>query len=248
MGACGGRSQKVMIVGLDCAEPSLVLERWRDRLPTLSALAENGVSGKLTSVDPADHRAGLVVHDGEPHARRPRRLRLPEPLRPHLRRRLHRRLDRDPRAAALGSRRPWRRLLGRPRRARHLPAEAAARRHGRLLPHARRLESRYTYPPALRDEIAERVGRLHVRLHRASAPRTRTSCSRQIYEMTDKRFAARGAPRRDEAVAALRDRRDGHRPDPPRLLEVHGRRAPQARARQPATRTRSSTTTSTSTA
>ena len=27
---------KVMIIGLDCAEPSLVLERWRDELPTLA--------------------------------------------------------------------------------------------------------------------------------------------------------------------------------------------------------------------
>ena len=24
---------KVMIIGLDCAEPSLLLERWRDELP-----------------------------------------------------------------------------------------------------------------------------------------------------------------------------------------------------------------------
>ena len=44
--------QKVMLVGLDCAEPSLVFERWRDRLPTLSGLADRGVSGRLTSVIP----------------------------------------------------------------------------------------------------------------------------------------------------------------------------------------------------
>ena len=43
---------------------------------------------------------------------------------------------------------------------------------------------------------------------------------------------ARRAPARHEALAAVRDGRDGPRPDPPRLLEVHGRRAPQARARQ----------------
>ena len=29
-------ARKVMIIGLDCAEPSLVLERWRDELPTIS--------------------------------------------------------------------------------------------------------------------------------------------------------------------------------------------------------------------
>jgi predicted AlkP superfamily phosphohydrolase/phosphomutase len=45
-------AKRVMIVGLDCAEPSLVFERWPDRLPVLSGLAERGVSGKLTSVVP----------------------------------------------------------------------------------------------------------------------------------------------------------------------------------------------------
>ena len=43
---------KVMIIGLDCAEPSLVLERWRDELPTLSRLAEQGSWGRLTSIIP----------------------------------------------------------------------------------------------------------------------------------------------------------------------------------------------------
>jgi predicted AlkP superfamily phosphohydrolase/phosphomutase len=42
----------VLIVGLDCAEPTLVLERWRDRLPVLSGLADRGVSGRLTSIVP----------------------------------------------------------------------------------------------------------------------------------------------------------------------------------------------------
>ena len=43
---------KVMVVGLDCAEPSLVLERWRDELPVLSGLMERGAYGRLTSVIP----------------------------------------------------------------------------------------------------------------------------------------------------------------------------------------------------
>jgi len=43
---------KVMVIGLDCAEPSLVLERWRDELPTLSSLMERGFYGRLTSVIP----------------------------------------------------------------------------------------------------------------------------------------------------------------------------------------------------
>jgi predicted AlkP superfamily phosphohydrolase/phosphomutase len=41
-----------MIVGLDCAEPSLLLERWRDDLPVLSGLMERGAHGRLTSVIP----------------------------------------------------------------------------------------------------------------------------------------------------------------------------------------------------
>ena len=40
-----------MIIGLDCAEPSLV-EAWRDELPTLAGLMERGVYGRLTSVIP----------------------------------------------------------------------------------------------------------------------------------------------------------------------------------------------------
>jgi len=43
---------KVMIIGLDCAEPSLVLEEWRDELPAISRLLDNGVYGRLTSVIP----------------------------------------------------------------------------------------------------------------------------------------------------------------------------------------------------
>jgi predicted AlkP superfamily phosphohydrolase/phosphomutase len=43
---------KVMIIGLDCAEPSLVLDAWHDELPTLAGLMERGVSGRLTSVIP----------------------------------------------------------------------------------------------------------------------------------------------------------------------------------------------------
>jgi predicted AlkP superfamily phosphohydrolase/phosphomutase len=41
-----------MIIGLDCAEPSLVLERWRDELPTLAGLMARGTCGRLTSIIP----------------------------------------------------------------------------------------------------------------------------------------------------------------------------------------------------
>jgi predicted AlkP superfamily phosphohydrolase/phosphomutase len=41
-----------MLIGLDCAEPSLVLERWRDELPALAGLMDRGRSGRLRSVVP----------------------------------------------------------------------------------------------------------------------------------------------------------------------------------------------------
>ena len=43
---------KVMIIGLDCAEPSLVFDRWRDELPALDGLIDAGAWGRLTSVIP----------------------------------------------------------------------------------------------------------------------------------------------------------------------------------------------------
>jgi predicted AlkP superfamily phosphohydrolase/phosphomutase len=43
---------RVAIIGLDCAEPTLVFDRWLDDLPTFKRLAEAGVWGKLRSVDP----------------------------------------------------------------------------------------------------------------------------------------------------------------------------------------------------
>lgn len=44
---------KVLVIGLDCAEPSLVFEQWRAELPHLSALSGNGLWGKLESCTPA---------------------------------------------------------------------------------------------------------------------------------------------------------------------------------------------------
>ena len=43
---------KVVVIGLDCAEPSLVFERFADRLPHLSGLRSRGPWGKLRSCDP----------------------------------------------------------------------------------------------------------------------------------------------------------------------------------------------------
>ncbi len=45
-------ASKVVILGLDCAEPSLVFDRFADRLPNLTQLRDRGVWGKLRSCDP----------------------------------------------------------------------------------------------------------------------------------------------------------------------------------------------------
>ena len=38
-------SRRVLVIGLDCAEPSLVFDRWRQDLPTLNRLMKQGAWG-----------------------------------------------------------------------------------------------------------------------------------------------------------------------------------------------------------
>jgi len=45
-------SGRVAVIGLDCAEPRLVFDRWRDELPSFSRLMDAGTWGPLRSVDP----------------------------------------------------------------------------------------------------------------------------------------------------------------------------------------------------
>ena len=46
-------ARKVFVIGLDCAAPELVFERWRDLLPNLNRLMSRGVYGNLASCTPA---------------------------------------------------------------------------------------------------------------------------------------------------------------------------------------------------
>jgi predicted AlkP superfamily phosphohydrolase/phosphomutase len=48
----GGRP-RVLVLGLDSATPQLVFDAWRDDLPTLSALMQRGIHGRLESTIPA---------------------------------------------------------------------------------------------------------------------------------------------------------------------------------------------------
>ncbi|MFI5271414.1 MAG: alkaline phosphatase family protein [Ktedonobacterales bacterium] len=44
--------RRVLVIGLDCAAPELVFERWREQLPTFSRLMDQGIYGRLESCVP----------------------------------------------------------------------------------------------------------------------------------------------------------------------------------------------------
>jgi predicted AlkP superfamily phosphohydrolase/phosphomutase len=46
------RRRRVMVIGLDCAEPQLVFDRWLDRLPNIRSIVQQGAYGRLRSCDP----------------------------------------------------------------------------------------------------------------------------------------------------------------------------------------------------
>ena len=178
--------KRVMIIGLDCAEPSLVLGRYRDQLPTLSALADAGAFGRLESVVPpitvpawscmmssktpgdlgiygfrnrADHSYdGLFIANGA--------------------------AVKEPRLwDILGRRGKQSIVLGVPGTWPIKPLNGVMVSCF-LTPS---LESQYTFPPALRSEVEEVVGEY---LFDCTEFRTedKDDLLRQIYEMTDKRF------------------------------------------------------------
>ena len=46
------KNRKVFVIGLDCAEPSLLFDQWRDQLPNFRRLMDSGAYGNLTSATP----------------------------------------------------------------------------------------------------------------------------------------------------------------------------------------------------
>ena len=44
--------RRVMLIGLDCAAPELIFDRWLDDLPNLKSICRNGLYGLLRSCDP----------------------------------------------------------------------------------------------------------------------------------------------------------------------------------------------------
>jgi len=47
------RRKKVLVIGLDCAPPELVFDKWLDELPNFKRVMDDGVWGKLESCIPA---------------------------------------------------------------------------------------------------------------------------------------------------------------------------------------------------
>ena len=178
--------KRVMIIGLDCAEPSLVLGRFRDQLPTLSALADAGAYGRLESVVPpitvpawscmmssrtpgdlgiygfrnrADHSYdGLFIANGA--------------------------AVKEPRLWDILGRRGLRSIvLG-------VPGTFPVRPLNGVMVSCfltPSTQSQYTFPPALRNEVEDVVGEY---LFDCTEFRTedKDDLLRQIYQMTDRRF------------------------------------------------------------
>ena len=47
------KGQKVLVIGIDCGAPQLVFDTWRDQLPNLRRLMDDGIYGELMSCIPA---------------------------------------------------------------------------------------------------------------------------------------------------------------------------------------------------
>ncbi|MCD4653976.1 alkaline phosphatase family protein, partial [bacterium] len=52
MSIASNNQKKMLVIGLDCAEPSLVFDRLADKLPAFRALARSGFAARLRSTDP----------------------------------------------------------------------------------------------------------------------------------------------------------------------------------------------------
>lgn len=174
-----------MIIGLDCAEPSL-LERWRDQLPVLSGLMDRGVHGRLTSVIPP---ITVPAWSCMMSSRTPGDLGVYG---------FRNRSDHTYEggfiadSTAIGAPRLWE-IVGRaggdsivigvPGTYPPKPLRGAMVTCF-LTPS---IESRYTFPPGLKDEIAEVVGE-YVLDARDFRTEDKERLLGDLYEMTDKRF------------------------------------------------------------
>ena len=196
-----------MLIGLDCAEPSLVLERWRDDLPTIAGLMERGTYGRLTSVVPP---ITVPAWSCMMSSRTPGDLGVYG-----FRNRSDHTYDGGfiATSTAIKAPRLWDLVtraggssivLGVP--GTYPPRPLKGVMVGCFLTPS--LDSRYTYPAGLRDEVAEVVGEY---LFDTKDFRTddKEYLLRQVYEMTDKRFALAEHLLATKSLVALRDGGDG---------------------------------------
>jgi predicted AlkP superfamily phosphohydrolase/phosphomutase len=176
-----------MLIGLDCAEPSLVLERWRDELPTIAGLMERGAYGLLTSVIPPITVPAWSCMMAS---------RTPGDLGVYgFRNRADHTYDGGfiATSTAIEAPRLWDLVTraGGSSIVLSVPGTYPPRPLKGVMVSCfltPSLESRYTYPPALRKEVAAVVGE-YVFDAKDFRTEDKAGLLRRIYEMTDGRFA-----------------------------------------------------------
>jgi len=176
-----------MLIGLDCAEPSLVLERWRGELPTLSGLMDRGTYGRLTSVIPPITVPAWSCMMAS---------RTPGDLGVYgFRNRSDHTYDGGFIATSTAIQEPrlWDLVTraGGPSIVLSVPGTYPPRPLNGVMVSCfltPSLESMYTYPAKLRDEIADVVGE-YIFDTKDFRTDDKDYLLRQVYEMTDRRFA-----------------------------------------------------------
>jgi len=179
--------EKVAVFGLDCAEPSLVFDRWIDDLPNIRRLAAAGTFGKLTScVPPITVPAWSCMTSSCD----PGRLGIYG-----FRNRADHSYDKLSIATSLAvkEKRLWNILTdaGRPSIIVGVPGTYPIAKpiNGCMITSflTPSIEADYTWPPPLKKEIADLVGEYMVDVRNFRTDDKQWLLD-QIYEMTDKRF------------------------------------------------------------
>ena len=180
-------AKRVMVIGLDCAAPQLVFDRWLPELPTIRSLTERGAFGVLRSCDPPITVPAWSVMTSS---------RSPGSLGYYgFRNRKDHSYDQlvfaDSRAVQVP--RVWDILSAKERDVIVLGVPQTyppSRVNGEMVscfltPDTR--TSRYTYPPELKDEIEQLVGHYMVDVENFRSD-DKDRLLDQIEEMTEKRF------------------------------------------------------------
>ena len=177
---------KVMVIGLDCAEPSLLFGPWLEHLPNFRQLIQSGAYGNLRSCDPPITVPAWSVMTS---SRNPGALGIYG-----FRNRTDHSYDKHTIAnsTTVGVDRVWDILsrngkqvilIGIPQT--YPPKPVNGLLVGDFL--TPDIKSEYTYPPNLKDEIAKVVGEYIVDV-RDFRTDNKPSILRDIFEMTEKRF------------------------------------------------------------